>query len=800
MIPNIGLIRWGISHTSKQEEANFHDTLVHYQGNTGNAYTTIIQQTITDGVMLPDTWYTVHFWARGAGDQNSVGHFTMYFYANGSDQRYSDTDGVDFGKGSTDTHADITLTPAFKHFVITFHTPKNFSGGHTFWIRNDPEDNAGTLYCDVWHPKLELGQHATDFSVAPADMATVTALSSIEQTVNGIQNTVSNPTNGLVAKQTLLANQYTSVIGGLSNENLIPYSGYWENLNGWMLMAWGATDRNLNLTHHNFYHNGTDTTLVLGTTQHDTAAAGSIRFSVKPNTKYTFSFSGFASSNVIGTNVYFLCRQYGSTKDYDTVHGLFNNLVMSPSGINRYTTTFTTGQNDNEGYIRLDNIGSSNGASSGAYFAELKLELGTVATPYTRNSSTEMIQTASEINMRVTKNGVVNAVNVSPEGIQIYGNKLHITSSTYIDNAIIKSAMIDTITADKITAGTLNGNNVNVINLNASHITTGTLSGSNLQINLNTGVVAFRKGRIHNSSNTIDINIDSGYMSVANNNARVIMKEGEIQLVEPTLFDNETSPYLKISNAGGGAALFSAGGSFIGRDYAVITNSANWLGAFDAPIGVEEFSGLATGKSSGGWGPTKVAGAERGVVISGGMETTFHGGTDSSPHISIGTTNTMGNTFAGNRIAIWADYVHIYSAYDRTTSASPNVFVAQDGALVRSTSASKYKTNIVRGRSVDYGEKLIQLPTATWIDKASLQRYNDDPSQPMPGLNYGMIAEDLAAAGLEHLIVRNEKGGLEGIQYDRIAVALLPLLSKWKQTIDNQEQEINELKEKVGNI
>lgn len=57
-----------------------------------------------------------------------------------------------------------------------------------------------------------------------------------------------------------------------------------------------------------------------------------------------------------------------------------------------------------------------------------------------------------------------------------------------------------------------------------------------------------------------------------------------------------------------------------------------------------------------------------------------------------------------------------------------------------------------------------------------------------------MIAEDLADAGLERLVVRNNEGGLEGIQYDRIVVALLPLLSEWQKTIDNQEKEINELK------
>lgn len=58
-----------------------------------------------------------------------------------------------------------------------------------------------------------------------------------------------------------------------------------------------------------------------------------------------------------------------------------------------------------------------------------------------------------------------------------------------------------------------------------------------------------------------------------------------------------------------------------------------------------------------------------------------------------------------------------------TTSSSPNVFVAADGALVRSTSASKYKTNIKRDRSTDLAERLLTLPTAHWLDKAAMERY-----------------------------------------------------------------------------
>ncbi|RDF99966.1 hypothetical protein DQM19_10560 [Lactiplantibacillus plantarum] len=404
----------------------------------------------------------------------------------------------------------------------------------------------------------------------------------------------------------------------------------------------------------------------------------------------------------------------------------------------------------------------------------------------------EYSQLETNINFKVSKDGVINAVNISPEGIQIYGNKLHITAATYIDNAVIKDAMIESINADKIKVGTIDATKINVIHLNANNITTGTINGSNLSINLNTGNVEFQAGRIHSTDNSIDINIDNRYISVANDVNRVMLKNGELQFVEPSILDTEDSPYLRIHNRGG--AIYG-GTEIVARDYVSLSNAANSNDFFADDMGLQKFSGFFTGydRISKKWRPTVVGGAERGVIITGGSVSNVSKPIESSPRIVVGYNNGT-NFTSGNRILLDGSYVHSYSTYTRTTSQAPNVVVGQDGALVRSTSASKYKKNIVREHSSDYGKKLIQLPTATWIDKASVERYNDDPSQPVPSVNYGMIAEDLADAGLERLVVRNNEGGLEGIQYDRIVVALLPLLSEWQKTIDNQEKEINELK------
>ncbi|MEJ1311507.1 hypothetical protein QY885_10105 [Latilactobacillus sakei] len=167
-----------------------------------------------------------------------------------------------------------------------------------------------------------------------------------------------------------------------------------------------------------------------------------------------------------------------------------------------------------------------------------------------------------------------------------------------------------------------------------------------------------------------------------------------------------------------------------------------------------------------------------------------------SPFIAVGTTadgSYMTTSDPGSRISLYAEYVHIKSAYSKTASGSANVIVSGDGALVRSTSASKYKTDIIRTNIPDYGEKLLELSTATWTDIAETKRYRDDPAnQIKPTRNFGMIAEDLAEAGLEMLVVRGIDGELEGINYDRIGPALIPVIAKLKNEVELLKQKLEE--------
>lgn len=74
------------------------------------------------------------------------------------------------------------------------------------------------------------------------------------------------------------------------------------------------------------------------------------------------------------------------------------------------------------------------------------------------NTKTVVSQLSDSITLAVQKNDVINQINVSTEGILIAGEKVHITGTTLIDDAIITTAMIKELDASVIKTGTIAAN------------------------------------------------------------------------------------------------------------------------------------------------------------------------------------------------------------------------------------------------------------------------------------------------------------------------------------------------------
>jgi len=591
---------------------------------------------------------------------------------------------------------------------------------------------------------------------------------------------------------------------------------------------------------HPFY-NGSQPLYVINNQTSNENYACSPRFNLKPNTTYVVSLIGFEDVHVSNSDIFVLARKAGETASFTIAYNTIPGTVFSSTKAQYVaSSSFTTGDDVDSGYMRIDNNGSKDGNNGGLFFTEVKLQEGTIATPYTSaqedlatvtevssisqtidkiqgtianksdksqvtqladqltskisglssSTSSQITQLKDDISLRVEKAGVISAIDVSNEGIQIYGNKLHITATTYIDDTIIKSAMIESLKADKIRTGTLDADKVQVINLNADNITAGTIRGANLTIGLNSGNVEFQAGRIHSPDNSIDININNKYMSVADKDNRILISGGEIQMIQPTLFSRQDTPYVRISNAGAGSSF--GGATFWGRDYFVVTNGANDGSIFSSPLGEEEFAGISGGHSTLGWQVTKIGGAERGVFISGGKA--YNSGTLScSPFIKVGDDGSSGSGMRGSNITIFGDFVHIKSPH--TTSSSANVHLDSDGTLLKSTSAAKYKTDIVRSFETEMGNKLLEVPVAHWKDKEEVLAKTRDSNAKDPETYFGMIADDLDEAGLNELVEYDDKGAVNGIQYDRVSLALIPLIRNYRDRITKLETKVKQMKE-----
>ncbi|QTP20429.1 hypothetical protein [Lactobacillus gasseri] len=638
-------------------------------------------------------------------------------------------------------------TAGRKDKKLTF-TTQGDCNGLKMYIRQEANQNPFHIY----NLKLEEGNQATDWSPAPEDKANQSDYSALSQTVRTIRSEVTNNINGLQSQITQNANNINlkvNAVGDLSNICLNPNfddgsTAGWENISS-------STE------------NGGSPSKFYGGISIRDGFYGNM-FSVSAGDKYYFSVFAWQDQSSHNFSIGLTYLQKDGSWNWQPA------ITFAPS----------EGGREKTGTITIP---------SNAVKARIWVQIDAYS-DYGHWWFT---------NVNVRKNDTLAQINMSAGTTLIQNDKIYMdaSSTVFSGKAFIPNAAITNISADKINTGTLDAGKINVINLNANNITTGTINGANLKINLNSGDVNFQHGRIHNWSNTLDINIDQNYISTANNDTKAILKNGELQLTQPQLFDLSPDPYLRLWN-NGTAGDFSVASLDVRNGIAIQPKDyrGNSIYALLGLLANNSWAGFYTGK----WGGidnkllTAIGGADQGITIHGGahFQDTSSLGNESFPMITVGS-DRLGTTFGNTKIVINAEYTYFPMSYTKTTGSAPNAFIASDGALVRSTSASKYKTDIQRSYSTEYGDKLLNLPTAIWTDKGQKERYEAGKRHIKPEKYFGMIAEDLADAGLDLLVSRNpETHEIEGIQYERIAPALLPVIKKLKDKVNRLEKQINE--------
>lgn len=164
-------------------------------------------------------------------------------------------------------------------------------------------------------------------------------------------------------------------VGG---DNLIVNSAFPKDLDGWGYWDENEANNNLHIATHEFYFNGAKKLFRLDTNSDIGAPASTNRFPVKRNTDYSFNIITFATGNIKGVTIYFLGRKANETDKTFTKVVNLKTHTGSPSVTQsvKWHLTFNSADCD-EGFIRIDNSGTTDGKTSMLFFAELDCYEGT---------------------------------------------------------------------------------------------------------------------------------------------------------------------------------------------------------------------------------------------------------------------------------------------------------------------------------------------------------------------------------------------------------------------------------------
>lgn len=246
---------------------------------------------------------------------------------------------------------------------------------------------------------------------------------------------------------------WNDMVGSVSvgGENLITNSAFPENLDNWGFWEVPQPNANLSISSHGFYYNGARPLFLLRASS--SLPASTLRFPVKRNTDYSFNIQSFATGNIKGVDIYFLGRKSNETNKTFTNVVNFKSHNGSPSTgrVVKWHLTFNSGECD-EGFIRIDNKGTTDNSQSLLFFTELDCYEGTTdrawqASPKDLekqlNSKADSALTLEQINALNERAGIIQAEMEAKASAEILNNWI----KTYQD--FVKSNETERAAAEK---------------------------------------------------------------------------------------------------------------------------------------------------------------------------------------------------------------------------------------------------------------------------------------------------------------------------------------------------------------
>lgn len=232
----------------------------------------------------------------------------------------------------------------------------------------------GSFTIRIRNPKQEQGEIATPYMPSASEATTADYPSFIGHYTNYTQVDSPNPRDYTWS----LIRGNDGKDGANGGENLIVNSAFPEDIDGWGFWDESTPNNNLHIATHGFYYNGTKPLFRLDNNTNGVVPASTKRFPVKRNTDYSLNIQIFATGNLKSVDIYFLGRKANETDKESTKVIHLKTHTGSPSTTQtvKWHLTFNSGDCD-EGFIRINNNGTTDGKTSTLFFAELDCYEGT---------------------------------------------------------------------------------------------------------------------------------------------------------------------------------------------------------------------------------------------------------------------------------------------------------------------------------------------------------------------------------------------------------------------------------------
>ena len=435
---------------------------------------------------------------------------------------------------------------------------------------------------------------------------------------------------------------------------------------------------------------------------------------------------------------------------------------------------------------KIANLAVGNAAIANAAITNAKIDTLAVSTGQIQNAAITnakiadlAVDSAKIADLAVTTAKIADA---SITNAKI--TNLSVTTAKIADASITNAKILD-LSADKITAGTINAS----VSIVGPYISGGTIASGPTTISdgfISVGNYATSTALLFNESKI-------KFMGTVSNmgDPRESSYGGEIS------FDEFFSDYwgmngnrVNINNAVGSIDITTGrddGGITIGTGrFADSTNSHITLDS--RVINLDAYSGVFingfTPWTSGNDGSDSGLSADDVDGLHAHQFLRSDTSDSTSGSLTVGGSLTANSALVvGNGLTINGGNIRSTPTYNFTTSLASNMHIASSGLVYRSTSASKYKDDI-QPITRDFND-ILALEPKSWWDKAELAENNGDTT----GLwrHHGLIAEDLVNAGLDELVIWYG-GQPEGIQYERLAVYLIPIVKKLTQRVEDLER------------